>query len=97
VTILLVCPNEERLIRLKEAIHSGGFRTISARGLDDAWARTDFFDVGAVLIDYELKNEIAASAFRQRFITLNLNEDAAPESVVMELTNLFTPGSELVQ
>ena len=39
----------------------------------------------------------AAAAFRQRFITLNLNEDAGPESVVMELTNLFNKGSELVQ
>ncbi|MFL6438123.1 MAG: hypothetical protein ACJ71Q_11120 [Terriglobales bacterium] len=83
--------------RLKVAIHSAGFHTISARGLDDAWARTDFFDVGAVLIDHELQNDITASAFRQRFITLNLNEDAAPEAVVMELTNLFGRGSELVQ
>jgi len=49
------------------------------------------------VIDYELKNDIVASAFRQRFITLNLNEDAAPESVVIELTNLFSRGSELVQ
>ncbi|HWY68721.1 MAG TPA: hypothetical protein VNX88_08660 [Terriglobales bacterium] len=49
------------------------------------------------MIDYELKNAIAPSAFRQRFITLNLHEDAAPENVVMELTNLFRLGSELVQ
>jgi hypothetical protein len=49
------------------------------------------------LIDYELKNDIAASAFRQRFITLILNEDALPESVAMELTGLFRLGSELVQ
>jgi hypothetical protein len=97
VTILLVCPNEDRLSRLKDAIHSGGFNTISARALDDAWARTDFFDVGAVLIDHELENDIAASAFRQRFITLNLDEDTAPEVVVMALTNLFSSGSELVQ
>jgi hypothetical protein len=97
VTILLVCANEDRLNRLKDAIHSGGFSTISAHGLDDAWTKTDFFDVGAVLIDHELKNDIAASEFRQRFITLNLNEDAAPEAVVMELTNLFSRGSELVQ
>jgi hypothetical protein len=97
VTILLVCAHEDRLNRLKDAIHSGGFRTISARGIDDAWVRTDFFDVGAVVIDYELKNDIAASAFRQRFITLNLNEDAPPEAVVVELTNLFSRGSELVQ
>jgi hypothetical protein len=52
--------------------------------------------LGAVVIDYELKDDIAAAAFRQRFITVNLNEDAGPESVVMELTNLFTRGSELV-
>ena len=36
VTILLVCADEERLNRIKDAIHSAGFRTISARRLDDA-------------------------------------------------------------
>jgi hypothetical protein len=46
---------------------------------------------------HELKNAIAASTFWQRFITLNLAEDAAPEAVVMELTSLFSTGSELVQ
>jgi hypothetical protein len=45
------------------------------------------------VIDHELKGDIAASAFRQRFITLSLNEDA----VVMELTGRFRLGSELVQ
>jgi DNA-binding response OmpR family regulator len=97
VTILLVCPNEERLNRLKDAMESGGFRTISARALDDAWVRTDLFDVSAVLIDHELKNDIVACALRQRFLTLNLKEDASPEVVVMELANLFSSGSELVQ
>ena len=97
MTILLVCPNEERLNRLKVAIHSAGFRTISARSLDDAWAKTYSYDFNAVVIDYELKNDIAASAFRQRFITLNLDEDALPESVAMELTGLFRLGSELVR
>jgi hypothetical protein len=48
-----------------------------------------------VVIDHELKNDIAASAFRERFITLNLNEDAAQEAVVMELTGLFRLGSVL--
>ena len=93
MTILLVCPDEQRLNRLKEAIHSAGFRTISANALDAAWTRTDFFDFGAVVIDYELKDDIAASAFRQRYITLNLNEDSAPEVLAMELTNLFNRGS----
>jgi hypothetical protein len=46
-----------------------------------------------VVIDHELRNDIAASALRQRFITLNLNEDAATEAVVMELTGLFRVGS----
>ena len=73
------------------------FSTISAIHLDDAWARTDFFDFSAVVIDHELKNDIAASAFGQRFMTLKLEEDATPEAVVMELTGLFSPGSELVQ
>ena len=97
MTILLVCADEQRLNRLKDAIHSAGFRTISARPLDDAWTRTDFFDFGAVVIDHELKDDIAASAFGQRFITVKLDADAAPEAVVMELTGLFNPGSELVQ
>jgi hypothetical protein len=57
----------------------------------------DFFDFAAVVIDYELKDDIAAAALRQRFVTLNLNEVAGPESMVMELTNLFNKGSELVQ
>lgn len=96
MTVLVVCP-EERLTWLQDAIHSAGFRTISARSLDEAWARTDFFDVSAVVIDHELKNDIAASAFRQRFMTLNLNEDATPEAVVMELTNLLRRGSESLQ
>jgi len=97
VIILLVCRDEYRLNRLKEAVQSAGFRTISATTLDAAWTRTDFFDFGAVVIDHELRNDSAASAFRQRFITLNLNEDVPPEAVVMELTGLFSRGSELVQ
>ena len=95
--VLVVCPNQERLERFKSAVYSAGFRTISAHSLDAAWARTDLFDFGAVVIDHELKNDIAASAFRRRFITLNLNEDAEPEAVGMELTGLFRSGSELVQ
>ena len=97
MTILLVCPNEDRLNRLKNEIHSAGFRTISAQSLDDAWAKTYSYDLNAVVIDHELKNDIAASTFRQRFITLTLNEDALPESVAMELTGLFRLGSERVQ
>jgi len=54
----------------------------------------DYFDFDAVVIDYELKNDIAASAFRQRFITLNLNGDAA---LAIELTSLFSRGSATIQ
>jgi hypothetical protein len=50
-----------------------------------------------VVIDHELKNDIAASAFRERFITMNLNEDRVLEALVMELTGLFSLGSERVQ
>jgi hypothetical protein len=85
------------LEQLKAAIHSAGFRLISAKGLDEAWTRTDFFEFGAVVIDHSVRNDVAATAFRQRFITLNLNEDAGPEAVAMELTNLFSRGPELVQ
>ena len=94
MTILLVCPNKDRL---KTAIQSAGFGTISARSLDDAWAKSYSYDFNAVAIDYELKNDIAASSFRQRFITLNSNEDALPEGVAMELTGLFKLAAELVQ
>jgi hypothetical protein len=31
----------------------------------------DDLDIGAAVIDDELTNDVAASAFRQRFITLN--------------------------
>lgn len=97
VTILLICANEERLARLKDAIHSAGFRLISARALDEAWTKSDFFDFGAVVIDHELQDDIAAPAFRQRFMTLNVEESAPPETVAMQLTNMFHRGSELVQ
>lgn len=97
VTILLVCPNEARMARLKEAIHSAGFRLISARGLDEAWTKSDFFDFGAVVIDHELQDDVAAPAFRQRFMTVSVEESAAPESVALQLANLFHRASELVQ
>lgn len=97
MTILIVCPNEQRLNRLKDAIHSAGFRTISARSIDDAWAKTYAYDFNGVVIDYELKNDIAAAAFRQRFITLDLNGDAGPEAVAMELAGLFRLGSEAIR
>jgi len=97
VLILLVSPNEDRLSRIRAAVHRAGFRTISARHLDDAWTRTNFFDFGAVVIDHELHSNIAASAFRQRFITLGVSADAEPESVVIELMNVFSRTSELVQ
>jgi hypothetical protein len=50
VTILLVCADEQRLNRLKDAIHSAGFRTISARSLDEHGPRYSY-DFNAVVID----------------------------------------------
>jgi len=97
VTILVISPNEERLAQLKDAIHTAGFRLISARGLDEAWTKSDFFDFAAVVIDYELQDDIAAPAFRQRFMTINVEGSVAPETVAMQLTNLFHRASELVQ
>ena len=58
--MLIVCPNEQHLKRVKATVQSAGFRTISARTLDDAWAKTYSFAFNAVVIDYELKNDIAA-------------------------------------
>jgi hypothetical protein len=96
VTVLLICRDQLRMNQLKAAIRSAGFRIISAKAVDEGWAKCDFFDLGAVVIDYELKNDVAA-AFRQRFITLNLDEGACPEAVVLELSNVFNKGSELLQ
>jgi len=84
--------------RLKHAIYTADFHLISAKGIDEAGQSLIFFDFDEVVIDHELKNDIAAAAFRQRFIKLNLNEDAPPESVVTELTALFhNNGSGLMQ
>jgi len=68
----MVCPDEQRLNRLKDAIHSAGFRTISAQALDAAWTRTDFFDFGTVVIDYELEDDIAASEVPQAVTYRNI-------------------------
>lgn len=38
---------------------------------------------------YELKNEIAACEFRQRFITLRTQETTAPEEVALERATCF--------
>lgn len=73
------------------------FSLILAKAVDEAWLKTDYFDFSAVVIDHELKDDIAAAAFRQRFITLNLNENAAPESVAVELSSVLHRGSALVQ
>ncbi|MBV9072209.1 MAG: hypothetical protein JOZ10_01160 [Acidobacteria bacterium] len=97
VTILIVCADEGRREQLKTAIHSAGFRTISANGLDAAWTRTDYFDFGAVVLDHEFRDDVAASAFRQRYITLGFDEECRPETLAIELANLFHRASELVQ
>jgi hypothetical protein len=97
VTILLVCADELRMNRLKDAIHSAGFRLISAKAVDEAWAKSDFFEFAAVVIDHELKNDIAAAAFRTRFITLDLHQDCSPDALGLELSDIFNRGSELVQ
>ena len=97
MAILIVCSDDERLSRLKDAVHSAGFRLISARGLDEAWTKSDFFDFEAVVIDHELKYHSAAAAFRERFITLSLEQDVPPEVLAMDLSNLLRKGSELVQ
>lgn len=44
VTILLVCADEQRVNGLKDALHEVGFRTISARRVDEARTRDDRFD-----------------------------------------------------
>ena len=95
--ILIVSQNEDRLHRIQAAVQAAGFHTILARCLDKAWTKTDFFDFSGVVIDYELRNDFAASAFRQRFITLSLDQDASPDAVGIQLTSVFRQCSELVQ
>lgn len=97
MTILIVCPDEERMDRLKEAVHSAGFTLITAKTVNDGWSKTDYFDFSAVVIDHRLANDIAVSAFGQRFITLRIGDETAAEEVALELTNLFRRSSELVQ
>ncbi len=96
VTILIVGPDEERINRLKDAIHSAGFTFITANTVNDGWSKTDYFDFAAVVIDQRLSNDIAASAFGQRFITLPMREETPAEEVALELTNLFHRSSELI-
>ena len=97
MTVLIVCPDEERMNRLKHAIHSAGFTLITAKTVNDGWSTTDYFDFSAVVIDHRLSNDIAASAFGHRFITLRMREETPAEEVALELTNLFHRSSELVQ
>lgn len=97
VTILIVCPEEARMDRLKDAIHSAGFTLIASATLNEAWSKTDYFDFSAVVIDSSLTNDIAAAAFGQRFITLRVREETPAEEVALELANLFRRSSELIQ
>jgi hypothetical protein len=97
VTILLICADPERLEERKAALQSADFRIVSARSVNEGWYRSDFFDISAVVIDHELANDIAASAFRQRFITYTLERDAAADLLVMELAQILRGGSALVQ
>ena len=96
VTILLICADPVRLEQRRAALQSADFRIVSARSVNEGWYRSDFFDISAVVIDDELGNEIAASAFRQRFITCTFQCDAAPDLLVMELAKILRGGSELV-
>jgi hypothetical protein len=97
VTILLICADPDRLEQRKAALQQAEFHIISARSLDEGWYRSDFFDISAVVIDHELQDDIAASAFRQKYITYTLEPEATPEVVVMELAQVLRGGSELVQ
>lgn len=97
VAILIVCEDEERLKRLKEAVHAAGFTLISAQTLQEAWFKTDYFDIDAVVIDHELQYDIATSTLGQKYITIKLEKEATPQALVMELSNILRRGSELVQ
>ena len=84
VTILVMCADDERMQRLKDAIHAAGFNLILAKAIDEAWMKTDYVDFSAVVIDHTLSNDIAASAFGQRFITLTMREETQPEEVALD-------------
>ena len=49
MTILITCGDQERMDRLKDAVHSAGFTT--ANGVDEGWSKTDCFDFSAVVIE----------------------------------------------
>src|SRR4051812_915415 len=97
MTILLVCGDEQRLNERREALQQAGFSSISARSVEDGWTKVDFFDVAAIVIDHELGNDIAASAFRQRYIVWTLEAEATPEAMVADVAQLLRGWSELVQ
>ena len=97
VTILVISENEERLNLYKEALQRAEFRIVSTRSVGDGWAKLDYFDMTAVVIDADLSNDITASAFRQRFITLSVQPEATSEALAIELAQVLRGGSALVQ
>lgn len=46
-----------------DAVHAVGVRTISARCLDGAWPRTDFFNFRAVVIEHEVEDRHRCLSF----------------------------------
>jgi len=97
VVILLVCSDEERLTQRRNALKAAGFLVVSARTVEEAWSKAVGFDIWAVVLDYEHRDDESAKRFGDRFFTLNLNQNAPPEQMVMELADLLGKSSNSIQ
>ena len=51
-----------------------------AQALDAVWTRTDFFDFGAVVIDYELKGRHRCGCFQSAVYHIELERGRCPGS-----------------
>ena len=97
MTILLICADMDRQNAQKEALKRAGFNILSAQSVAEGWAKVDYFDITAIVIDSKFANDIGASAFRQRFITWTLQPEVPQAEVAMELASVLRGGSKLLQ
>jgi hypothetical protein len=97
VTVLLICSDTERLELRKAALQTAGFHSVTARSVDEGWTKINFFDISAVVIDHEFADDPRAKELGTHYLTLQLEADALPEQVALELVEQFGKGSELVQ
>lgn len=97
MTVLLICPNKERLEGRKAALQISGVHSVTALSIDEGWDKVNSFDISAVVIDHEFSADPRAKEFGKHYTTLRLGHDALPEQIALELAEQFGKGSELVQ